>query len=790
MALFGCWLALQAGAVSQVAGGPSPYADDGANFLCRRSFGIAPSAYPLPCRAPADDYTSPLGREFVIAAWGEPTISPVDVLCFGRPIPGSSTHPKTSWVYPGCNATCCNASALDQLDVYAKAHFTAVRTGLVNQFAQHWGQLPSPANASEAMNALAGALERIQKVGLRPIFTPGGFLTTRTLKGDTFGGAEAFGGVSSCEMDDTKPPNNPLLCTPEMGKHHLTPPELAWIKAELDKRNLSQAIDMMFLHDDDFHVTGDTIASTQWLKDKWPGAPGMINGGLTDPLGLYTSRQFVLSAEQYYISQKGTASYNISGPQGMLRMLLMSYTQSQQMAERFRLRPWPLFNLGDGMGLTAIQSDSFVRVQVYAALALGAKGLDYYTWSAGVWDSGATLPLPHNQSKGSPGLNYPVVCVVNADAKAWGNMLITARHVGAISTLPPQCSSDAECAPTCAGGTLGGTIPRCVSGGCQCPLVKDGSSPTAGPGLAPHPDLPVTKMDAGLLVGVFSSSTGRSGRRGNNGGDTSATGGDTGGYLMVVDARVAMGMNLLPNRTVSITIHPSCVASVVPPGVERTLDSMSPLITTATATDHDQTDADDDDDDQGSGGDGGDGDGGGAAGTVVSLRLQAGDGALLRVDGPGCGDVLRGVRRWQYDPRSISGRWLFGRNVMTNNRISWTPWQEDLDGQTLKDWTPWLKRAPTTRRADMDPGGVKQREALIIGGSYHEDRSGIGEAQSARSLAEVRTYLLIVLSKTCKMSFLMMLSLTNWAATRRDSFWSLHLLGMMPMSAALPWNMP
>eukprot|EP01050_Picozoa_sp_SAG11_P009844 SAG11_NODE_956_length_6395_cov_2.617853_1_plen_1113_part_00 len=673
---------------------PAAYAEDGANFLCRRSFGITPAAYPLPCRAPADDYTSPLGREFVIAAWGEPTISPVDIICMGRPIPGSSTHPKTSWTYPGCNATCCNASALDQLDVYAKAHFTAVRTGLVNQFAQHWGLLKAPANASEALDALAGALRRIQKVGLRPIFTPGGFLTTRTLAGDWFGSTDAFGGVSSCVVNDTLPANSPLLCTPEMGKHHLTPPELAWIKAELDKRNLSQAIDMAFLHDDDFHVTGDTIASTEWLKNNWPGAPGMINGGLTDPLGLYSSRQFVLSAEQYYIQSENTAVFNISGPQGMLRTLLLSYTQSQQLAERFRLRPWPLFNLGDGMGLTAIESDSFVRVQVYAALALGAKGINYYTWAGGVWNSGGTLPLPHNQSKGIPGLNYPTVKTVNADAKVWGNLLVGARHVGAISTMSSTCSSDAQCAPTCAGGTQKDTVPRCVSGGCQCPLEKDGSSPTAGPGLEPAPELPVSGMDADLLVGVFSSSSM----------------GDS-GFLMVTDTRVAMGIGVLPQRTVAITLNARCVAAVVPPGIERTLESLSPQI-----THHGR---------QRSGG-----------GAQVFLRLQAGDGALLRVNGSGCGYVLRGVRRWQYDPRTISGRWLFGRNVMTNNRISWNHWEEDLDGQTQHDWTPWLQRAPTPRRAEMEPGGVKEREALIIGGSYHEDSSGIADALSARSLAE------------------------------------------------------
>lgn len=193
-------------------------------------------------------------------------------------------------------------------------------------------------------------------------------------------------------------------------------------------------------------------------------------------------------------------------------------------------------------------------------------------------------------------------------------------------------------------------------------------------------------MDTDLLVGVFSSSS-----RGDS------------GFLMVTDTRVAMGIGVLPTRTVSITVNPSCMPSVVPPGAERTLESLSPQITTT---------------------------------AVVSLRLQAGDGALLRVLGPGCGNVLRGVRHWQYDPRSISGRWLFGRNVMTNNRISWTPWQEDLDGATLKDWTPWLHRAPTSRRAEIAPGGVKEREALIIGGSYHEDPGGIADALSARSLAE------------------------------------------------------
>ena len=44
----------------------------------------------------------------------------------------------------------------------------------------------------------------------------------------------------------------------------------------------------------------------------------------------------------------------------------------------------------------------------------------------------------------------------------------------------------------------------------------------------------------------------------------------------------------------------------------------------------------------------------------------------------------------------------------------------------------------------MEPGGLKQREALIIGGSYHEGSGGIADALSARSLAEAGFVLISV----------------------------------------------
>ena len=412
-----------------------------------------------------------------------------------------------------------------------------------------------------------------------------------------------------------------------------------------------------------------------------------------------------------------------------------------------RLRGWPLFNLGDGMGLATIAADSMVRVQVYSALALGAHGVDYYTWDHGVWNSSV------NQSKGVPGPTYNTVVIVNADAQKWGNLLIASRHVGAIATMPSTCSSDAQCAPSCASGYPKDTVPRCIHGGCQCILLSSGASSLqwARP---PGAGLPVTAMSSDLLVGVFSAS------------DT----GDT-GYLMVVDTRAAMTMGALPRRAVSLTLVPSCTATVVSPGVERTLESMSAYVNGWPATTASSSSA------RGSsclrslreacGGDqsrhGGNASAtasceacAGAYQTVlqhagchaqevqtwctgggVSLTLSAGEGALLSVSGAGCGGILRGVRRWQYDPRSISAQWLFGRNVFTNAKTSWTPWAEDLDGAvTSANWQPWVARAPSNRRADVATGGTKDRQLLIVGASYHERPEGIGSALSARVLAE------------------------------------------------------
>ena len=57
---------------------------------------------------------------------------------------------------------------------------------------------------------------------------------------------------------------------------------------------------------------------------------------------------------------------------------LALFESNQYIAQRYRLAPWPLFALGDGGGVHNLASASLVRVQVYAALAYGMRGLYYY----------------------------------------------------------------------------------------------------------------------------------------------------------------------------------------------------------------------------------------------------------------------------------------------------------------------------------------------------------------------------------------------------------------------------
>ena len=96
-----------------------------------------------------------------------------------------------------------------------------------------------------------------------------------------------------------------------------------------------------------------------------------------------------------------------------------------------------------------LASATLVRVQAYAALAYGARGLYYYCWGNGIWRLPTTTGGPWGQwhGRGEPTSNYETVKRVNADARVWGEALLSAHHVGAIRTPPSTATVDFSAQP-------------------------------------------------------------------------------------------------------------------------------------------------------------------------------------------------------------------------------------------------------------------------------------------------------------------------------------------------------
>lgn len=165
--------------------------------------------------------------------------------------------------------------------------------------------------------------------------------------------------------------------------------------------------------------------------------------------------------------------------------------------------------------MATIRSDSLVRVQVYSAVASGARGLYYYCWGHGIWNSTAAS---ENFNPSSIHSNYEVVRRTNADAQVWGTLLLGSRHVGVIRRPATNTS-----------------LPH------RGPLVDHS--------VAPGPGQPVVAMEDDLMVGVFSD-----GLRNET------------GFLMLVDLRTSTQRNDLPPRTTNVTLAAACTASAVPGG--------------------------------------------------------------------------------------------------------------------------------------------------------------------------------------------------------------------------------
>eukprot|EP01050_Picozoa_sp_SAG11_P037765 SAG11_NODE_15064_length_590_cov_1.050916_1_plen_164_part_01 len=107
-------------------------------------------------------------------------------------------------------------------------------------------------------------------------------------------------------------------------------------------------------------------------------------------------------------------------PAAMAAAQLERLTLARDSSTRWRVEPMPLFNTGNG-GHHIVHPFSLDTFQALGQVALGARGLMYYTWGS-IWVPAA------NSSLGGEGAMWPDISRANAKIQSWSPYLYVARH--------------------------------------------------------------------------------------------------------------------------------------------------------------------------------------------------------------------------------------------------------------------------------------------------------------------------------------------------------------------------
>ena len=375
------------------------YAPDHQNYICMNYT----RSVPLPCEDAAKGweprwYDKATGKpRFIIYAW-----------------------------WPPANA---------DLDAYAAAGFNLALTG--NAIMEYCNEklLVDP-NASvthdEIFDVNVRTSERFAKRGILTVFETENGCNALFKRGPTVAYGNRTGGVIQGHTNLTaRAPDATFSAGSRAFSKGQTIPELEYITAELVRRGVADRFGGVQIHDDTLTQTGEDIGSTAWLKANAPWLVPLVNqvSGNTGPQTLYRSGLFMSAPEQYPINCPDANCSAINASAAALAQM-NAYAGNAVDDARFGLHHWPLFHVGDGgskwpgdpnpdNGTTNVRSDSLVRWMAYAAIAYGAKGLNWYCWGHGVWWINANNSLP-----GRPSPIYQTVVEVNADAAAWGDELL------------------------------------------------------------------------------------------------------------------------------------------------------------------------------------------------------------------------------------------------------------------------------------------------------------------------------------------------------------------------------
>eukprot|EP01043_Picozoa_sp_COSAG02_P019481 COSAG02_NODE_940_length_15773_cov_5.301263_8_plen_1082_part_00 len=480
------------------------YAPDHANYLCTNW--TRPT--PLPCRDAADGWApkwvdaTTKKKKFVIFAWWPPL--PADFAA------------------------------------YAEAGFNLALTGaMAAEYCSRNEHLHGPSwsvSHDEMFEAILDGADKLARLGVLSVFETENGCNSPLLAGPTVAYGNATGGVIIGSTNITSKTNRAPLKDLNLKSRGQTVPEMRWVTSEWARRNVSQQFAGVFLHDDTVTQTGRDIGLAAWLKTHHPDVVPLVNQqmGNSGPETLYRSELFVSSPEQYQIRCINGSCAGLNAT-AMAMAQQNSYMSNAAVDTRFDLHHWPLFNMGAGtsndtsnrdLGRDNVRSDSLVRWQIYAAIAYGAKGLNYYCWGGGVW----YYNFENTSLPGRPSPMYDTVKEINADAAKWGDIIVGDDYHFASALNTGWLEADSR----------------------------------------PNEDTIVTKMDDALLVGSFVQHVDD---RTHKRLDKSVSGGESGlGCLLVVDKRVSTELRGGPDtapRNVTLVLHPAVESAVVvSPGVQ------------------------------------------------------------------------------------------------------------------------------------------------------------------------------------------------------------------------------
>ena len=217
------------------------------------------------------------------------------------------------------------------------------------------------------------------------------------------------GGSSSSESDRSD------------GRLTITPTALEWLlNATNDPSGLLHegAISMMLFNDDVSRITSTEKELSGILQSQPAGKKTIMPWVNSIGRECSTLSRYGFP---YYIGELYDVKNGHGPPAVMAAAQLERFTLARDSSTRWRVEPMPLFNTGNG-GHYIVRPSSLDTFQALAQVALGARGLMYYTWGS-IYNDGSA-----NGTGAGPNFLYPDVARANTKIQSWAPYLYTADH--------------------------------------------------------------------------------------------------------------------------------------------------------------------------------------------------------------------------------------------------------------------------------------------------------------------------------------------------------------------------